>query len=143
MSDPLFNSYQKTAVTVTLQKFEEDLRQAIHWLDGQNEQGILYRRRLEMPEEQRRLARARIELALEEIRALAQRLDLETEEENASRTIVGHISIDWENLSGTRARNLGSYGAVHPDLGKILDQPMERLAELAVELTSLFLQASS
>lgn len=142
MSDQLFNSYQKTAVTVTLLKFEEDLRQALHWLDGQDEQGILYRRKLEIPEEQRRLARARIAQALEEIRALAQRLELGAEEENASRTLMGRLSIDWENLSGTRARNLGGYGPVHPDLAQLLDRPMERLADLAKELTTIFLEVS-
>jgi len=43
MTNELLNLSQKTKVTIILSLFEEHLRQAVQWLDGYSEEGLLYR----------------------------------------------------------------------------------------------------
>ncbi|MCL4561367.1 MAG: hypothetical protein M1281_12215 [Chloroflexi bacterium] len=135
-----FNENQIRRVRIILQHFEEDLRLALHWLDRNPDEGYLYRRKLVLSEDLREKARQSILQGLEEVRRLAETLDFEPESENAARIILGHLSIDWENLSGLHARDLKGFGAVHPNLPHILDEPAERLSQIAMELTHLFIR---
>lgn len=49
----LLNPYQRTAVISTVREFEKSLREAIRWLDDASEDGILYKKSLELPAERR------------------------------------------------------------------------------------------
>jgi hypothetical protein len=42
MTNELLNLSQKTKVTIILSLFEEHLRQAMQWVDGYTEEGLLY-----------------------------------------------------------------------------------------------------
>jgi len=55
MNDYL-NPSQKNSLRISLLMFEENLRQAQEWLDGREENGILYRRKLMLTEEIRKQA---------------------------------------------------------------------------------------
>jgi hypothetical protein len=138
MPGELLNPTKKTKVTITLRRFEEDLRQALQWLDGYAEEGFLFRRKMDLPPENRELARKNIEAALLEISELAIKLDLEAEVENSARIIWGAMSIDWADLTDIHARDLRGSGAVNPVLAEILDDPVDRLADLAMAIHANF-----
>ena len=144
MDDPYFVSpYQKNSVTVTLRMFEESLRKALFWMDGGEEIGILYRRRLDVPEEVKAQARGRILQALELIQELADTFHLEVLEENTARHIKGDIFIDWENLSDIRADRLKGFGAPKEGLSAVLDPPVDMLCRLALQLGTMFERAAA
>ena len=138
--DQMLNEYQTRRVKIVLTLFEEDLHFALRWLDGKPDEGSLYQRKLVLSEELRKEARQTILDGLDEIRRLAEALDFKPEVENASKSIMGRLNIDWENLSDLHAGNLHGLGAVHPDLSNFLDRPADKLPQIALKLSELFIQ---
>lgn len=136
MHTELLKPNQKNRVTIVLRRFEEDLREALRWLDGYTEEGYLYHRKLEMSEEKMALVRKLIQDALVDIASLVEQLDLNVEEENAVRMIRGTMSVDWADLSILHARDLRGAGEVNPDLAAILDRPVDRLANTALRIAN-------
>ena len=143
MTTELLNLSQKTKVTIILSLFEEHLRQAVHWLDGYSEEGLLYRRKLDLPLENQEKARRNIEEALSIISDLVDQLDLQTEGENPARIIGGNMSLDWDSLCDIQALKLLGSGDVHPDLAAALDQPVDRLANCALTIQRIFIGKNS
>ena len=138
MTTELLNLSQKRKVTIILRLFEEHLRQAVHWLDGYSEEGLLYRRKLDLPRDNQEKARRKIEEALIIISDLVDQLDLLTEVENPARIIGGNMSLDWANLCDIQALKLLGSGDVHPDLAVILDQPVDQLVNCALTIQKIF-----
>ena len=136
----LFNEYQLRRVRIVLARFEEDLRMALDWLEGEHVEGYLYRRKLVLTPELQDQARQSILKGLEEIRRLAEMLDFEPKVENASRELMGRLNIDWESLSDIHARSLRVYGAVDPRLNDILDGSADRMSQISLELGNIFMQ---
>jgi len=136
MSD-LLNPYQKNSLRISLLMFEDNLRHAQAWLDGHEENGILYRRKLDVPERNKKQARKVIATALEIIEKLARTFEFETEVESASAIMRGELVISWENLMNTQARRLRGYGEVHPQLASVLDADIQNLAEMSFRLSEL------
>jgi hypothetical protein len=139
----LLNPYQKASLAIVLRMFEEDLRLADSWLDGRQAEGILYSRQLHLMPPQRATARGRITAALDEIAALAEKLGLEQEVENPDGLILSKMSIAWANLLDSQANKLQRYGDVSPDAAAVIDPPIQRLAQSALELALLFENRSS
>jgi hypothetical protein len=139
----LLNPYQKASLATVLRMFEENLRQADSWLDGRQTEGILYRQELHLAPRQRTRARKRIAAALADIAALAQEIGLEPEIEDPAGLIRGQMSIAWANLIDSQARKLKRYGEIHPDAAREIDPQIQRLAQVALELASLFENHSS
>ena len=139
----LLNPYQKGSLVTVLHMFEEDLRQADSWLDGQQAEGALYRQELRLASPQRERARERIAVALTEIASLAEALGLEPEVENPAGLISGQMSIAWASLIDSQASKLKRYGEVHPDVARQVDPHVRRLAQTALELARLFEEHSS
>ena len=139
--DQMLNEYQSRRVKIVLTLFEEDLHFAMRWLDGKPDEGSLYQRKLVLSEELRKEARQTILDGLDEIRRLAETLDFEPEVENASKSIIGRLNIDWENLSDLHASNLHGLGAVLPELSNFLDGPADKLSQIALKLSDIFIQA--
>jgi len=137
-AEQLLNEYQIRKVRITLQGFEEDLRFALEWLDRSPGEGILYNRKLVLPKDLRERARQKIQEGLEEIRKLANSLDLVPENENVARDLMGRLAIDWESLSSIHARDLRGFGEVHPKAGQFLDNPADRLSNIALQLSQIF-----
>ena len=133
----LLNTAQRSSLTVGLRAFEMHLRQADAWLRGEEERGILYRRGLNLPLEQRAAARAQIAAALAQIAALAERFDLAAVEDDLGAAIDAQLSVDWANLSDVRSAKLRRYGEVDPRLTDLLDADLDRLAQLALSLSTL------
>lgn len=134
--DDMLNTAQRNSLTITLRMFEEELRQIETWLRGDPTAGILYRSSLRLPPESRALALQTIELALEEIGALAREFDLEPVEHDLAAAVVAEMSVNWTHLCDARAGPLKRYGEVDPRLAHKLDPHINRLAELALALTS-------
>lgn len=114
---------------------EETLRHALEWLDGREENGILYRRKLNIPKESTEQARQQIMTALGVIEKLSYTFDLPKETEDAVAMLRGELSVSWANLLDTRAKKLARYGKAHPDLSGMLDGDIQKLAEIAIQLS--------
>lgn len=136
--DHLFNPYQKASLATTLRMFEDNLRQAQDWLNGQQVHGILFQRRLHIPLSQQVALQKRISAALSEIALMAEKFHLEQKFEDPASLLAGQMSIAWANLIDSQAHKLKRYGKVHPDLAQELDPHLQRLAQAAMELATLF-----
>ena len=134
----LLNPQQRSSLRGALQSFEKSLRDAQAWLDGAEENGILYNARVRMPEERRREVAREIAEALDHIGELSRSLQLEKKEENPLRLIGSELVINWANLLDSRSAKLSRYGNVAPDLEERLDPAMLDLAETALRLSSIF-----
>jgi hypothetical protein len=133
----LLNPYQKNSLRVTLQMLEENLRHTLEWLDGREENGILYSRTLNLPKENREQARQRIKAALGSIENLSRKFGLHKESSDAASMLRGELTVSWANLLDTRAKKLVRYGDVHPELASILDSDIQNLAGLALQLAAI------
>jgi len=139
--DKMLNEYQTRRVKIILTLFEEDLHFALRWLDGAPEEGSLFQRKLVLSEELRKEARQTVLNGLDEIHRLAETFDFKPEVENASKSITGRLNSDWENLSDLHASKLNGLGAVHPELSNFLDGSADKLSQIALKLSDIFIQA--
>ena len=136
--DTYLNPSQRRSLTVTLRHFEISLRQALAWLDGKNENGILYRETLSLSEPKRAGMRRMVETALAEIALTSRLFDLKSEQQDAGGLIRSEMSIAWANLLDTQSKKLRGYGDVHPQLEAVLDPHVLQLSNLANQLANLF-----
>ena len=134
----LLNPSQKNSLRITLLGFEGTLRHAQEWLDGYEENGILYRRKLTLQEEKRKQVRQEIEAALDLIDKLSHAFNLETESHNAAAMMRGELTVNWADLLDTRAGKLARFGNVHPKLAGKLDTDIQSLAKIAMNLSLIF-----
>jgi len=133
----LLNTHQRNSLRITLQMLEENLRHALEWLDGREENGILYNRKLDMPKQKREQARREIQTALGLIENLSIKFNLPKDTSDAASLFRGELSIRWTNLLDTRAKKLSRFGKTHPDLAKTLDPNIQNLAEVTMRLSAL------
>jgi hypothetical protein len=119
--NPMLNPQQRSSLHMTLLAFEKNLRQAQSWLDGAEEDGILYKAKLQLSEERRRQATGEIARALDQIGSLRQSFELEKKEENPLALIRSEMTISWANLLDSRSVRLGRYGDVSAGLTDRLD----------------------
>ena len=138
----LLNAYQKNSLRVSLLTFEENLRQAQEWLDGREESGILYERRLTISGEHREQADRAIQSALGLIEKLRDAFELEMQFENAASILQGNLTVNWANLMDTQANKLRRYGKVHPNLPAVLDSDIQNLARIALQLSAILGQST-
>jgi len=134
----LLNPDQRRSVAIVLKMFEENLRQTAAWLDGAEANRILYRRKLKPSLARRQSAQHRIAAALEQIATLAKETGLEPEVEDPAGLIRGEMSVNWANLIDTQSGKLKRFGDVDPGLESVLDPAIQRLAQMALELASVF-----
>lgn len=137
MSNTL-NSDQLRSVVIVLRMFEESLRKAENWLNNSQAGGILYQSTLELSAERQTLVRQKIGQALEQIGRLAHELELQPEKINPAGLIRGEMSVCWANLVDSQSARLRRFGAVNPALAQTIDPTMQQLAQLALELATLF-----
>lgn len=133
----LLNPYQKNSLRVSLQMFEENLRHAQEWLEGREENDILYHRKLEISEDNRNQAKLAIRAALGLIEKISHTFGLEAESQSAASSMQGELSVNWANLIDSQAGKLRRYGKVHPGLGGMLDSDIQKLAGIALHLSSI------
>ena len=134
----LLNPEQFRSMEITLRMFDENLRLISTWLDGKEDNGILYRRELNFPSGQRKAVRQHIDAALNQIAILARILELQPEEKDITGMIRGKLAESWANLIDSKSGNLNRYGDVDPRAESLLDPVILRLSELAKELETLF-----
>ncbi len=136
--DDLLNHSQRVSLEITLRLFEESLRQTLAYLDGDEMDAILYRRRLDLPAERRTQARELVAEALDEIGVLAREFRLSKQEDNSAGYVRAEMSQSWANLEEVKARKLKGFGEVNDRLGGVLDPHLDRLAYFALVLAKLF-----
>jgi len=134
--DNLLSAPQRASLAIVLRLLEQDLRQADKWLQGAEERGILYRRKLRLPPERRAIARRHIAAALKQIAELARTFDLQPVDDSPEATITAEMSERWANLCDARSDKLKRYGDVDPRLAQVLDPSLDRLIELTLALMS-------
>ena len=122
----------------TLVSFEKNLREAQSWLDGDEEDGILYKAKLQMSEEHRRQGARAIAEALGQIRSLSRSFEIEKKEEDPLSLIRSEMVISWANLLDSRSAKLGRYGDIGVGLAEKLDPAVSNLAETALYLSEIF-----
>lgn len=132
----MLNEAQFTSLAIVLRLLEDDLRQADAWLQGAEETGILYRRKLRLSPERRAVARQVIAAALNQIAQLAREFNLAQIDDNPAATIVADMSVRWADLCDARSDKLIRFGDVDPRLSQVLDPSLDRLIELTLALTS-------
>jgi len=133
----LLNAPQRNSLAIVLRMFEEQLRQADRWLQGDLDEGTLYRPTLHLSLETRAAARQKIAVALAKIAELARQFNLERQEQDLGAAMAAEMSLSWADLCDTRSDKLMRYGDVNPDLGQILDPHIDCLAETALSLASM------
>lgn len=133
----LLNEPQRRSLTSMMRLLEQHLRQIDGWLQGNEESGILYRRRLRLSPERRAIARQQVAAALAEIADLARRLELPGEDEDLAATIGAMMHLDWCYLGDRYADKLKRCGAVDPRLAAVLDPTLDRLTRLVFSLPAI------
>lgn len=118
--------------------FEKNLRAAQAWLDGMEENGTFYQRKLHLSAKRRQQASHNIAEALQIVTELGQSLELPLENENVASEIRSQMVISWTNLLDNRSVKLKRYGRVHPELSSELDPIILQLAEMALNLSAIF-----
>jgi hypothetical protein len=141
MKGSLLNPSQKNSLRVTLLLFEENLRHAQKWLDGYEENGILYHRKLTLSEENREQAWQEIKAALELIEKLSRKFGLRKEASNSASMLRGILTTDWANLHDSRASKLRRFGKVQPELASLLDADIQNLAGIALHLSAILAES--
>jgi hypothetical protein len=134
--DKLLNMAQRNRILTVLRTLELDLVEAQAALDGVQQEGILFRAELNLPEEHRAAIAAEIEAALSEIAGLARDFRLPATQQNVASKIAAALSVDWADLTDSISGTLGRYGPVDPGLGEVLDARVERLSERALAIAS-------
>jgi hypothetical protein len=137
MKDKL-NQSQWNSLRLTVSMFEKNLRAAQAWLDGMEENGTFYQRKLHLSAKRRNQASQNIAEALQTVIQLGQSLGLLVENENVASEIRSQMVVSWTNLLDNRAAKLKRYGRVHPALSSELDPIILQLAEMALNLSAIF-----
>jgi len=133
----LMNQAQRTSVFVALRTFEQYLRQLDRWLQGLEEDGILFKYKMDLSPEKRSLMGQKIASGLAWIDELAQTLQFEPEVIDLSTSVRGRMNESWANLIDTHAARLRRYGEVDPGLAQPLDPVLGRLVQIAADLSQL------
>lgn len=134
MSRELLNPHQHLALTITLRHLEKTLRGILADLVSE-EQAILYRSQITLPEALRPEVRARVEAALEQIAWLAQTFALEPETIDNTARLRGPLALLRSDLYDVQAAKLRRFGDVNPDLAAVLDPAVLELIGLLHEIS--------
>jgi hypothetical protein len=110
-------------------------------LDGREEHGVLYYRKLNISKGTREQANRIIATALQLIEKLSIRFGLDREIQSAASILAGNLTVSWANLMDTKSHKLRRYGQVHPGLSDMLDTDIQNLAEIAFNLSTMLGQS--
>ena len=80
--------------------------------------------------------RAGVAAAMQDIAALAQDLGLHRTEEDLAARIAAEMSISWADLDDSTSGALRRYGPVDTAVADVLDERVNRLAQLALSLAN-------
>jgi hypothetical protein len=133
----VLNSAQRAAITVGLRAFEMHLHEIERWLRGEKASGVLFWEHLDVSDEVRVQAGEQVAAALTLVAELARRFELERTSIDLGAKITGLMSVDWADLVDLQASKLRRYGEVAVELSGLLDDDLQRLADMAKELAKL------
>ena len=130
----LLNPHQRLALAITLRQVERTLRSILNDLVNE-EQAILYRSKITLPEDKRPEVKQLVETALEQIDWLAQAFELPPEIIDNTATLRGPLALLRSDLHDAHAGKLRRFGDVDPDLEAELDPTIDTLIGLLQEIT--------
>jgi hypothetical protein len=137
MAEIVLTVPQKRAIYATLRLFEKALLTADDLLADGEVVGSLYVLKSSLSREQSQMIRARIRKALQDTAAFADTLNFGPSEDSVEQTIMGDMSICWENLEECRSRQLRGYGEMDQKTGELIDRSIENLSNLAIEISNM------
>jgi len=121
-------------VAVRLRHLEEVLATIERLIDSEDS-GVLYRRvKPAFGREQRSQMEALIVAIRGAVGAVADELHLSRDEQRSRQRIIGLLATAWQSLGEVDARHLAGYGAVDPELTRVIDPALERIAGLVLAL---------
>jgi hypothetical protein len=129
LTPDLLNEHQRKALAIVLRQLEMALRGVLADLVNE-EQGILYRRKITLPEDRRPQVRQSVEAALETIARLAGDFALPVQVYDNTASLRGSMAILRSDLYDVLAEKLQRYGAVDPRLEAALDPYVWELIQL-------------
>ncbi len=138
--EDLLNSYQRTALKMTLRSFEDSLGYCLSWL-GSWGMGSGNNAGRPVSEAERQRALELVSLARQEMTLFAQRMGLAGRGDNPLVTLHAQMTIARANLWDNRSKKLARFGRLgrgNAALAEALDPSMTRLANLAGELAEIF-----
>lgn len=130
------NPSQLRAVGATLRLVEQAVDE-IERLLADPVQGITFCLADDLDAEDRRAIRAacdRLRAALVQAR---ERLGVEVAERSRRREIRGEVSILWVLLADTKSPALRGYGALSPDVGRVVDDVLDDISAVLVGILRL------
>lgn len=136
MTRDLLNSHQRQALAITLRQLERTLRGIVRDLSNE-EQAILYRSVITLPEERRPEVKHLAETALERIAWLARRFELPQKTYDNSASLRGPLALLRSDLHDAHAAKLKRFGEVDPALETELDPSLDELIAILFEITRL------
>lgn len=136
MTRDLLNSHQRQALAITLRQLERTLRGIVRDLSNE-EQAILYRSVITLPEERRSQVKQLAETALERIAWLAHRFELPQKTYDNSASLRGPLALLRSDLHDAHAAKLKRFGEVDPALETELDPSLDELITILFEITRL------
>lgn len=134
LAHDLLNPHQHSALVITLRQVEKTLRSILHDLDSE-EQAVLYRTKITLPEDNRPKVKQLVEAALEQIVWLAETFELSPPIVDNTATLRGPLALLRSDLYDAHAAKLRRFGDVNPDLEAALDPTIDDLIELLAEIT--------
>jgi hypothetical protein len=129
LTSDLLNEHQRMALAIVLRQLEMALRRVLADLVNE-EQGVLYRRKITLPGDKRTQVQESVEAALERITQLAGDFALPVQVYDNTASLRGSLAILRSDLYDARAEKLRRYGAVDPRLEAALDPYLWDLIEL-------------
>ncbi len=136
MTRDLLNPHQRKALAITLRHVEKTLRGILHDLVNE-EEAILYRSVITLPEDKRPQVRQLVETALQQIAVLAQMFDLPPEVIDNTAMLRGPLAMLRSDLHDMHAQKLKGFGDVDPDLAQELDPVIDDLIALLNDITRI------
>lgn len=130
----LLNPNQHRALAITLRHVEKNLRRVLSDLVDE-EQAILYRTTITLPEDKRPEVKWLVETALQEIAELARRFELPSETLDNTAMLRGPMALLRSDLYDIQARKLKRFGKVDSGLEAELDPAVTGLIELLAEIS--------
>ena len=123
----ILNGAQRTSLTLTLRRLEEELTHMLPMFD----RGEVVAR---LTPDGARHARTLAERQLAIIGELTHRFDLPLESTDDIRRMVAVLTLSWNQLHDSKSRTLRRYGEVDPTLAQRLDPDLDQLIQLVMSL---------
>jgi len=128
---------QKRSIQASLLTFERTLRNADRILSNGDENGIFYKRKMQLDQHNRQLIREKISQLLLDLADCRREFEMEAWDEYSERIIMFEMSASWESLEESRSKRLRGYGELDTPTAKKVDKAIDHFAQAALSIRSM------